>query len=152
MTLPVRRGNDIARWDPWRELSDLNSRMNDLVGSMFGTLPTLTGGSSWSLPVDVEDTDDAFLIEADLPGMRTEDVNLEVRDNELAISGEVKERERTGILRHRTRRYGTFDYRVSLPGDVEPDKIEAKLGDGVLSVRVPKTVKAQPKRIPITAG
>lgn len=127
--------------------------MNDLFESTFGALPNATnGGSPWSLPVDVEETDDAFVVEAELPGVRAEDVTLEVRDNELAISGELKERERVGILRRKTRRYGTFHYRVALPADVDSDQIDAKLHGGVLSVRVPKTAKAQPKRIAINAG
>jgi HSP20 family protein len=65
----------------------------------------------WAPPVDLEETDDVWVVEADLPGVRKGDVTVEVRDGELAIHGEVRERERTGILRRRTRRTGAFDYR-----------------------------------------
>jgi HSP20 family protein len=106
----------------------------------------------WSPLVDIEETEDAWVLEAELPGVRREDVNVEVRDGELAITGELKERERKGVLRRQTRRTGRFDYRVTLPGDVEADKIEASLEHGVLTLRVPKAPQAQPRRIEVKAG
>jgi len=74
-------------------------------------------GASRSL-VDLEETDDAWIIEAEVPGARREDVSVELHGDELAVHGEIRERERAGILRRRTRRTGQFDYRVRLPGDV----------------------------------
>ncbi len=72
--------------------------------------------------------------------------------NELSIHGEVKERERTGILRRSTRQVGQFEYRVTLPADVDPDQVNATLRDGVLRVEVAKTEATQPRRIQITKG
>ena len=157
MTLPVRRGSELRGWDPLREFEDLTGRMNQLFESAFGGLPSLVGtgagaGPVWVPSVDIEETDDAYLVEADLPGVKREDVSVELREGELAITGELKERERTGVLRRRSRRTGRFDYRVSLPGDTDPDKVDATLRDGVLTVRVPKTTKTQPRRVQITAG
>lgn len=157
MALPVRRSNAISSWDPLREFEDLTGRMNQLFESAFGGLPSVFGGEAgtspaWAPPVDIEETEDAYIVEADLPGVRREDVNVELREGELAVSGELKERERSGVLRRRTRRTGHFDYRVSLPGDTDPDKVEAELRDGVLTVRVPKTAQAQPRRIEISGG
>jgi HSP20 family protein len=67
------------------------------------------------------------------------------------VSGEVKERERVGFLRTKTRRVGRFDYRLSLPADIEEDQVGASLSNGVLTVRVPKAAKARPRKIAITS-
>ena len=140
--LPVRRERRdvlLARWDPLRETEDVRQRMDRLFEDALSGTPLATG-SVWSPPVDLEETDDAWGVEADLPGVKKGDMTVELRDNELAIHGEAKERERSGILRRRTRRTGQFDYRVSLPGDVDADDdIDAQLKDGVLTVRVLET-------------
>jgi HSP20 family protein len=71
------------------------------------------------------------------------------RRNELTITGEIKERERKGILRRRTRRTGRFEYRVTLPGETDADNVDAKLEGGVLTVRVPKSGRARPRRVEV---
>jgi HSP20 family protein len=109
-------------------------------------------GHIWSPLVDIEETDDAWIVEAELPGVKRQDVTVEVRDSELAISGERKERERKGILRRRTRRTGRFDYRVTLPGQADAESIQATLADGVLTVRVPKPEQARPRHIAVHAA
>jgi HSP20 family protein len=76
---------------------------------------------------------------------------VEVAGGELAVTGEVKERERVGFLRSRTRRIGRFDYRMSLPAGSEIDQVSAGLANGVLTVRVPKTEQARPRKIPISS-
>lgn len=127
----------------------MHERMGRLLESSFGAPgPSMLG---WSPLVDVEETEDAWVIEAELPGVSQEDINLELREGELVISGEIKERERKGQLRRQVRKTGRFDYRLTLPGDVQSDKIEASLDKGVLTVRVPKSPRAQPKRIEVKA-
>ena len=154
--LPTRRERREAvpaRWDPLGEFQDVRERMDRLFDEVLGGGSRLQGvGPVWSPLVDLEETDDAWLVEADLPGVKRGDVSMEVRDSELAIQGELKERERAGILRRRTRRTGQFDYRVTLPGEVDPDNIEAHLNEGVLTVRIPKPARAQPRRIEIKGG
>jgi len=140
------------RGDPSRELEDLQDRMNQLVRSVFGELAPSDGGRQhgpMSVPVDIEETDDAYIVEIDLPNVRPEDVNVELRDAELHISGEYKERERTGVLRRQTRRVGQFEFIVALPGEPDADKVDASLSDGVLTVRVGKAVASQPRRIEV---
>ena len=148
MTLQLLRNTDRQGWDPFRELDDIHQRVSKLLESGVGD-GLVTG---WVPAVDIEETDEAFLVEADLPGVRRDDVTVELQDNELRIHGEVKERERTGILRRRTRRTGQFDYRVVLPGEVDADNVEANLQEGVLRVVVRKTEHAKPRRIEITTG
>jgi HSP20 family protein len=77
------------------------------------------------------------------------DVNVELRENLLRVTGEIKEKERAGILRRRSRRVGNFEHLVALPGEVDPNQVEAKLADGVLQVRVRKSAGSQPRRIEV---
>lgn len=150
MTLPVRRSVGQAdRWNPLRDFEDLYQQVDRLAQSALGTSPE---GGPWLPAGDVSETDDAYLVEIELPGVRREDVDLELYGNELVITGELKERERKGLLRRRTRRVGEFEYRVTLPGDIRADGIEASLNSGVLTVRVPKMDAAKPNKIKITGG
>jgi HSP20 family protein len=152
-TLPERRASTASeRWEPQGELEQVTERMRRLLEQTFGgfswTAP-LIEKAGWSPLVDLEETDDAYVVEAELPGVRREDVNVELIGNELTITGEIKERERKGTVRRRTRHTGRFEYRVSLPSHVDAEKIEASLGDGVLTVRVPKSERAHRRRIEI---
>ena len=152
MGLPVRQGTaspqSVQRWEPFRELEELQEAM----GQLFGSALTGDGGTGIWVPfVDVEETEDAWVVEAELPGVKAKDVNVEVREGELVISGEIKERERKGILRRRTRRVGQFEYRVRLPGLGDAEDVKADLDEGVLIVRVPKPEQARPRRIEVSS-
>jgi HSP20 family protein len=149
MTLPARR-RESARpaWGPWRELEDLYDRMGRLVQESLGDL----GVTRWSPALDLEETDDAYVAELDLPGVKNDDLDVEVAGNQVRIHGEVKERQRTGLLHRQTRRVGVFDYAFTVPGEVDPDKIEASLADGVLTIRAPKVETAKPRRIQVRAS
>jgi HSP20 family protein len=135
------------RWEPFRELDELQQRMGRLVESAL----TGTGAEAlpWTPPVDIEETDDAWLIEAELPGVDRDDIHVEALDSDLVISGEITERERTGILRRKTRRVGHFEFRVTLPGVVDADAVEATVHNGVLTVRVPKSEQARRRQIAV---
>jgi HSP20 family protein len=101
--------------------------------------------------VDLAQTADAWIVEAQLPGVRPEDVNVELADAELVISRDIKERKRKGILRRKRRRTGRFKYRVTLPGRADPDAVDASLADGVLTARVPKPEQARPGSVAVQA-
>lgn len=161
MTLPVRRGTSgglaerrFPGWgrDPLAEFNDLFGRLENLMGSTFGgALAPMAEGMAWSPPADIEETDDAYLIEVDVPGIKRDDINVELTDREIVITGEYKERERTGVLRLGTRRTGRFEYRTVLPGDINAEGVDAALREGVLTVKVPKVEATKPRRIEITA-
>jgi HSP20 family protein len=104
----------------------------------------------WAPAIDVEETDDAYMVEMELPGAKSDDLSIDVCGNEVRVYGEIKQRERKGILRRQTRKVGEFDYRFSLPGDVDADEITAELSDGVLTLRAPKLETAKPRRITVS--
>lgn len=110
----------------------------------------LVPDAPWEPPADLEETDDAYVLELDLPGLRKDQVSVDVLDSELTVHGEVKERERPGILHRQTRRAGRFAFRMSLPADADAEHIRAELAHGVLTVRVPRAPQARPRRIQIT--
>ncbi|MDP8943538.1 MAG: Hsp20/alpha crystallin family protein [Actinomycetota bacterium] len=155
MALPIRRresrSSAPSQWSPTAELEEMHERIGRLLSGAFEDLGG-AGAGLWSPLVDIEETDDAWVVEADLPGVKRGDVTVDLQDSELAISGEVKEKERTGILRRRTRRTGRFDYRVTLPGEFDPDAVEAELDSGVLTVRLPKPERAQRRRVEVRGG
>ena len=138
------------RWEPMQEIEQTANRMQRLLEETFGgTGPLLMDVMAWSPPVDIEEADDAYIVEAEVPGVNRDDVNIEGVGNELTISGEIKEKERVGIVRRRTRRTGRFEYHVTLPAAVDSDKIDAKLDNGVLTVRIPKSERAQRRKIEV---
>jgi HSP20 family protein len=142
-TVPERR-------QPLRELEVVTDRLREILDGGFGGVPALAWeAAAWSPMVDIEEQDDAYIVEADLAGAKREDVNVELSGSELVIAGEIKEKQRTGILRRRTRRVGRFDYRVTLPGQIDADNVNASLNEGVLSVRLPKSERTHRKRITV---
>jgi len=149
MPLPARHHDNHPRepWEPFREIAELHQRMSRLMDSMWST----GGDGLWSPPADLEETDDAWIVEAELPGVKKEDVEIELSGSGLSITGEIDEREHSGPMRSRGRRRGRFDYRLDLPGKAEPDGVEAALKEGILTVRIPKPEQARPKRIEIKA-
>jgi len=144
------RWTDRRNPSPWAEFGALHERMGHLLSETLGE--TFGEGGGWRPAADVEETAEAYLVELELPGVKRQDVSVQFGGGELAVTGEVKQRERVGFLRSRTRPVGRFDYRVSLPAEVEDDQVTASLADGVLTVRVPKTERARPRKIPISSS
>jgi len=99
---------------------------------------------------DVEETEDSYIVDIELPGVRREDVTLETTGEHLTVTGERRERQRVGLLRQQTRSTGQFRYEVTLPSDVDAEKVTATLDHGVLHVVVPKTEAARPRKIAIS--
>jgi HSP20 family protein len=154
MTRPAQRTTAspaAERWDPLRELDDLHTRMEQLIQGVWSGIGD-GDGAPWVPAVDIEETDDALLVEAEVPGVDRDDVDVELRDSELTVSGEIKEREKRGILRRRTRPRGRFEFRVTLPGGTDPERVEATLDKGVLTVRIPKSDQSRPRRIDLKPG
>ena len=145
----------IVRWEPFRELSSLQTEMNRLFNAAFeGPGNGAAAARRWTPAMDLLETEDQFVLRADLPGMGEEDVNIELEDNVLTVSGERKaehEDKREGFYRME-RSYGSFSRSLTLPKGVDPEAVTAAFDRGVLEVRVPKPEQRKPRRISINAG
>lgn|SRR5690554_5272753 len=147
--------NNLSRWNPVSEFEDLINRYNRYFG-----LPAthneregkdLLRRSDWAPAVDIRESKEAFLIDAELPGMRKEDVKVTVHDGVLTIQGERKqESESSDSKHHRVERvYGSFMRRFTLPDNVDANNINARFQDGVLSLTLKKVEPAERKAIEI---
>jgi HSP20 family protein len=140
---------ELVRWEPFAGLGDIRSifKFNDLVDENFDR-PL----SKWYPAVDLLEAKDAYLIRAELPGMKREDIKVEVKDGTLVLSGERKsEKPAEGVeYRHVERVAAKFWRSFSLPETVKQDSIEATYKDGVLEIRVPKAEEAKPRQIEIS--
>jgi HSP20 family protein len=146
----------LVRWEPAREISSLQSDINRLFNSFFDTPGGGNGGTlrRWIPPMDLVETEDSFVLKADLPGLTESDLNLEVEDNVLTISGERKaehESRERGWYRVE-RAFGSFSRSLTLPDGVDADAISARFDRGVLEVRVPKPEERKPRRVQIQAS
>jgi HSP20 family protein len=144
----------IVRWEPFRELSSLQTEMNRLFNAAFEGGPGNGGSRRWTPAMDLLETEDQFVLRADLPGVGEDDVNIELEDNVLTVSGERKaehEEKREGFYRME-RAYGAFSRSLTLPKGIDPDSVTAGFDRGVLEVRVPKPEQRRPRRISIAAG
>jgi HSP20 family protein len=147
----------LVRWEPVRELTSLQNDMNRLFNTFFDTPSTGNGGNTprrWIPAMDLVETDEHFVLKADLPGLAEEDVNLEVEDNVLTVSGERKaehEDKREGYVRVE-RSYGAFRRSLTLPEGVDPEGVSARFDKGVLEVHIPKPEERKPRRVAIQVG
>jgi len=146
----------IVRWEPFRELSSLQTEMNRLFNAAFDTSPAGNGGNRrWAPAMDLLETEAHFVLRADLPGMTESDVNIELEDNVLTVSGERKaerEEKREGFYRVE-RAFGSFSRSLTLPKGVDAEAVTAGFDNGVLEVRIPKPEQRKPRKITIgTAG
>ena len=144
----------LVRWEPARELHTIQQEMNRLFNTFFDAPASGTGTSGarrWVPPMDLVETDDHFVLRADLPGLDEGDVKIEVHENVLTISGERKyehEAKKDGYYRLE-RGSGQFSRSLTLPDGVELDAINASFEKGVLEVRVPKPEQRKPRRVQI---
>jgi HSP20 family protein len=146
----------LARWTPMAHLLPLQQEMNRVFDQFFrgGTGgETGWGQYAWTPPVDIYETDDAFVFQAELPGVAKDEVSIEVHQNTLMLRGERKHPAEVPADRyHRTERaYGPFQRSFVLPTMVDQEHVQASYHDGVLELRLPKSEAAKPKRIAITS-
>lgn len=144
----------LVRWDPMRELDSLQGDMNRLFDRFFAGRTPHGISRRWIPAMDLVETEDHLVLRGDLPGMSEDDVNIEIKDGVLTVSGERKaEHEDKGEGYHRVERaFGSFSRSLSLPQGVDPEGIEAKFDNGVLEVRIPRPAEAKPTRVQIGKG
>ncbi len=134
---------------PWRELEEVSNRL----ARFFDDTPFAATTTEWIPPVNVMETNDELILTAELPGMREEDINIELENNVLTISGEKVEERKEGDEDRRyhvwERRYGTFSRSFTLPRTVKSDEITASYENGVLTIHLPKAPEAKGRKIEI---
>lgn len=150
--------NALNRWNPFKETEDLQNR----VARLFGLAPVRAGNggqeamtvTEWAPAVDIVEDDKEWLVKADLPEVKKEDVKVTVEDGVLTLTGERKfEKEEKNRKYHRVERaYGSFLRSFMLPDGADAAKVTAEFKDGVLKVHLPKSVSAKPKAVEVQVG
>jgi HSP20 family protein len=149
----------ITRWRPFRDFLTIQDEMNRLFDDFFGRSAGSIGPATrteweeaWSPSVDVSETKDNVIVNAEIPGMSKEDVKVTVQDNILTLSGEKKQEkeEKNGSYHRIERSYGSFRRSFTLPTFVQADKVKAAYKDGILKITLPKTEEVKSKEIPIS--
>ncbi len=148
----------LIRWEPVAELNTIQNEMNRLFNTFFDQ-PNQSGRGNgtmrrWLPPMDLVETADQYVLRADLPGLSDGDVNVQLEDNVLTMSGERKaehEREQEGYYRLE-RPFGAFSRSLTLPDGVDPDGVQAHFDRGVLEIHIAKPEQKKPKTVQITLG
>jgi HSP20 family protein len=147
----------LVRWEPVRELNSLQQEMNRLFSTFFDS-PTGNGSNGaarrWIPAMDLVETDDHFVLTADLPGLTQDDINLEFEGDVLTLSGErkVEHHQRKEGFYRLERAAGAFTRSLTLPEGVDVDGVSATFDKGVLEVRIPKPEARKPRRVAIQVG
>jgi HSP20 family protein len=130
-----------ARWDPIRDLLAIQQRLDRFA----------PGPAGWAPPVDLHETDNQYVVNAEVPGLRREDIHIHVHEGRLTLSGARRERSAPCEQYHRVERgHGSFSRTFHLPLPIAENEITADLKDGVLTVVVPKTTDPTPRRIRVS--
>jgi HSP20 family protein len=146
----------LIRWEPVRELGTIQNEMNRLFNSVFDA-PTQGNGQTprrWVPAMDLMETETDFVVRADLPGMSESDVNIELEDNVLTISGEreAEHEERKAGYYRVERSSGAFRRSLTLPEGVDAEAVKATFDRGVLEVTIPKPEQRIPRKVQISVG
>jgi HSP20 family protein len=143
----------LVRWDPARQLDTFQSDLDRVFDAFFGGRTANGTARRWVPAMDLVETDDHLVLRADLPGLDKEDVEIEVKDGVLTISGERRtEHEDSADGYHRVGAYGRFSRSLSLPQGIDADQVQADFDKGVLEVRIPKPAERKPHRVQIGAS
>ncbi len=143
----------IVQWNPFHELEQMHQRLTSLIED--GRQPRNGRGlpppDAWAPTVDIIENDSAYLVTAEIPGVRKEDIHITLEEGVLTIAGERKQEqtEKTRKLHRLERSYGAFSRSFGLPENIDAEKIEARYRDGVLAVAVAKSETARPRHIEV---
>ena len=148
---------NLVKWDPFKELEDVSSRLNRIfwrVPARTETDREMLAVADWAPSVDISETDTAYLVKAEIPGVKKDDVKVTIQDGMLTLQGERKqEKEEKGKKFHRIERcYGSFARSFRVPDDADENSVKAEFKDGVLNVTLSKSEKAKPKQINVSVS
>jgi HSP20 family protein len=145
-------GTAVDRWEPFRNVNDIQGEVNRLFDSFFGRPVTVAAGERmWAPLADMYETKDDLFVAFELPGIREKDVAVSITGDVLTVKGERRlERDLKDEGYHRLERvFGKFERSMPLPIPVQADKVKATYRDGVLEIRLPKVEEVKPKEIKI---
>ncbi|MGD2270240.1 MAG: Hsp20/alpha crystallin family protein [Desulfobacterales bacterium] len=142
---------ELTKWDPFREMEDMFNRYTRAIGWPRRGNQEVMATGDWAPRVDIAETDNEFIIKAEIPEVKKENVKVTVDSGVLTIRGERKqETEEKDKKFHRVERYyGSFTRSFTLPDNVDETKIEASFKDGMLNLQIPKTEASKPKAIEV---
>ena len=144
----------LIRWEPARELATIQGEMNRLFNNFFDVPTGQSTSRRWIPAMDLVETADHYVLRADLPGLSDDDVNVQLEDNVLTISGERKTEqppEQEGYYRLE-RAFGGFSRSLTLPEGIDPDSVQAHFDRGVLEITIPKPEQKKPLQIKLGGG
>ncbi|MFZ2525154.1 MAG: Hsp20/alpha crystallin family protein [Candidatus Ferrigenium altingense] len=148
---------NLVKWDPFRELEDVTNRLNRIFGQPLARSESgqnMLAVADWAPSVDISETDSAYLIKGEIPGVKKEDVKVTIQDGMLTIQGERRqEKEEKGKKFHRIEcSYGSFARSFRVPSDADESSVKAEFKDGMLNVTLAKSEKAKPKSINVSVS
>lgn len=141
----------IQRWDPWRDIISLREAMNSLLDESFSRPRAGMAAMTSGMAVDLRETEDAYVVETVLPGVKAEDVDISVLGDTVRISAEARESQEQQDAKWliRERRFGAFERTLTLPSQVKADQAEANFSDGILTITLPKAEESRARQIPV---
>jgi HSP20 family protein len=144
----------LVRWDPFRDLLSMQDRMNRLFSDVFGRTTGEEATGAWLPAVDIYEEGDNLILQAEVPGVAKNDLDVRVENNVLTLSGERRQQKevRDEQFHRLERAYGKFVRSFTLPVGIDTDKIKAEFRDGLLTLTLPKVEEAKPKRIKVLAA
>src|SRR6266498_5174724 len=145
----------LTRWEPFREFTTLQDRMNRLFRDSFGdTREEALSTSTFAPPVDVYEDEHNITLKIEVPGIDEKDIDVRIENNTLIVHGERKfeKEEKEENFRRVERQYGSFTRSFSLPNTVDSDQVSANYEKGVLKISLPKKAEAKPKQIKVSVG
>jgi HSP20 family protein len=144
----------VTRWDPFQDVLSLREAMNQLMEESFVRPNTAQGAKNFVPALDFSETAEGYLVEAALPGLKPEDVEITVENNVLTIKGETRQEvdDQKRNFHRIERRFGAFQRTIGLPTTVKADAIQASLTNGVLRLEIPKAEEVKPRKINVNLG
>ena len=144
----------LTRWDPFREFTTLQDRMNRLFRDNYGEGQEALSTSTFAPPVDVYEDEHNVTLKIEVPGIDEKDIDVQIENNLLTVHGERKfeKEEKEENFRRVERQYGSFTRSFTLPSTVNPEQVQAHYDKGILKIQLAKKAEAKPKQIKVNVG
>jgi HSP20 family protein len=144
----------LTRWDPFREFTTLQDRMNRLFRDSYGDRDEALTTSTFAPAVDVYEDEHNVTLKIEVPGIDEKDIDVRIENNTLTVHGERKfeKEEKEENFRRVERQYGSFTRSFTLPNTVDPDRVQASYDKGILKIQLAKKAEAKPKQIKVNVG